>query len=54
MARRELPKRSGKQPTDLVPRLKAAVEVVDEALDRLADPAKARRAARPRSKRVPR
>ena len=54
MARRELPKRRGKQPTDLVPRLKVAVEVVDEALDRLAGPAKPRPAARPRSKGAPR
>ena len=46
MARRNTPKRRGKQPTDLIPRLRAAVDVVDEALGRLADRESVRRARR--------
>ena len=44
MARRKPTRPPGKPPTELVPRLREAVEVVDEALDRLArEPKPARR-----------
>ena len=50
MARRKTPKPPGVAPAELVPRLRAAVEVLDEALERLArtkQPAR-RRGSRPK------
>jgi len=40
MAKRKSPPPRGEPPTELAPRLRAAVKVVDEALDQLAEAGK--------------